>query len=956
MKLLIGSSRGSLSLSMVASMLSGLLAILLFADLIRFTVASHAVQQAARKAARCLTPTDPKCVSSDATSPPGERDWYASHRGSRETLWVDRFFYEGIAHLQLWEASFSGYRIHLVQKPPVRWSALQIPFKTFQGGLNRYEYRVKRIAAQVVVEEVEQQFRVPSAFRAALTYFPDFDATYEVALDRAPVELWNPRVLRDRANLSRGFRDFPELVFHTTMLPNEIIAAGEIQRFSTELFEVPILPADSPSSICEDAAGRPCDIRQFAGSAGAQDYSWQRYAALAIKPFALVRRVSGAPSIKWAGGQGSGSASGPGWGLQIEVISAADYQSYRTRANTSPNSVVPIVPEPLSSIRCLGGRFSSAEITGNHFQPFHLWLRGPKGSNGGGAPNCPASQNSSFSAHDSMFVERGGAFRITGFLEVSGSGAVEASVQFKHYFDTYAPFPKTHHRERSCFGSARSPADESDSACFPDAVCGDAKVVETRSCSVLSIERQAICIDERTAASDPYAHALPEVRCGDSVTGATCDSEFLPSLPADCSDEKKRFPERVNCGWSESSVLRDVIELAETPELCPEGTIVEKESDCGSNEREIVYKVENDFGDVALCPRVAEVTTSYRARRDAINHNQPTGFPRFSGAQTISARWSEESPPHRWAPSFSLPKELRDFASDPEVVEKGIIKSKNVLPVYRRKDNHWQPPLSVFGFYGATNHATPVAFDLIDEERIRLNGAYPFKNQPEYEIPASLPGEVCDGPEADLESRLRAYAAVQLPALMDSEIEFQSSARYADSIPAQQSSTCAGTQVTAIPLPQCTKLSYHQVERDVCPLTTYLGRFDSTNHPFGPASCLASSDVECRSEPVVQAASTQPFSENFDIAAAQRAGHREIQRAFSGAVQGCNGKNCTKVLIAELDPDHLQINVLYELPLTFPLSMILGSESLTVKAEKLELRERRVAGRYAGAAYGDPES
>ena len=944
--------RGSVSLTALASLITGCCFVLLLANLLGYVVALQSVEHAAGEAVRCLSTLEGSCLQT-AQPDAGEKDWFAVRKAAETTEWADRYNYHATLYRETWEARGNGFQIHLAEKPLVEWQEAQLPVRVFRPSLNQYEHRETSFEAVVLAEVTEQHYRMASLFLAAGTNFPDFDAAYEVRMDNLPESAWRPRVLVDRAHPDRGFRDFPELPLEREDLGAAVIAAGSVQRFSTGFLEVPLLPSDSPAVTCT-AGTAICDVRPFAGASGVDGYSWDRKAALALKLFAAVRRIEGSPTIAWAGAPG---AEGKHWGLEIETISASEYQQYLATRRAAEAKGEPLPPLPPSELRCLGGRSAVGDLPMQATRAYNLWLRGPKGSNGGGDPNCPLLQNTVHAFHDALFVDRGGAFRVSGYLSAGGSGAVRASVSLQHGFDTYEPYTKTLSREKVCRGMVRERPGAPRATCEATQFCGGIKVLSTKQCAVRQTVHLPICETDAEAAADEYAFSVPKVFCGPAVRVLACNENIMPEGDADCHDALAANPERAACHWLEQTRERSWLPSGSAPAGCSAAKVSWRSEHCGTPGAEEIFPASGDFGDPHDCRAVRVAAAEYANHAESLRSLAPELIAPAIPPDALRARWNAKGAAReRWAPALELPDSLRIFAGNPQVVRAGEFHSPAVKPIYRHTDAQWKPPISAFGFYALEERK-----DLSNVELIRIASApvevtsvYPFSSAPEREIPDTMPGAPCSEKEASLEARLREYASREVPEAGDEAVVVETSASYVDTIETARSGGCKPLNRSFPAEASCTKTRLRETRTVVCEDREYLGRFSDSRFPHGPPICSQSPELSCFTDDASRGAGGKDQEHISHVNAARRA-LQEIHRSYPDAALSCTGPLCAAVSIDTTDQDRVGVAVQFQLPVRFPLSTFLGKETLPLRAAKSEILERRVAGRLTawGRGAGD---
>ena len=138
MRYRLNSEKGSLSLTTMFSSASGVLFVLLFYNLSTYVGSLGAINETARATARCITPTDPACVTVLSSAPDGvEFDWYA--RTPEQSISADvsvrTFRYQASMPSDLWGARLSYYRTNIGdQNFSLNYSL--VPVKTFyaKGG------------------------------------------------------------------------------------------------------------------------------------------------------------------------------------------------------------------------------------------------------------------------------------------------------------------------------------------------------------------------------------------------------------------------------------------------------------------------------------------------------------------------------------------------------------------------------------------------------------------------------------------------------------------------------------------------------------------------------------------------------------------------------------------------------------------------------------------------------
>jgi hypothetical protein len=132
--------QGSATLIALFTTLSGVLFALLFTNFVRFVSAVGAVQEAARVTARCITPTDPECVSISAAAPlEADKRWFgfSTNEDNNALVFAREATYSGEIPQREFSASFASTELQSGQRE-VTWETWEVPFERYYILLNSF--------------------------------------------------------------------------------------------------------------------------------------------------------------------------------------------------------------------------------------------------------------------------------------------------------------------------------------------------------------------------------------------------------------------------------------------------------------------------------------------------------------------------------------------------------------------------------------------------------------------------------------------------------------------------------------------------------------------------------------------------------------------------------------------------------------------------------------------------
>lgn len=868
-------------------------------DVGRYFAAAAAVKSAADAAARCLLTTDSECYFEPARGTE-LRDWWEIDRRPQKVKWIDRYRYSARATEQRWRLTVPGYEVRTVRRPSLRYVAAEVPAGTMTVRYNRFE---RRVAHMRMNGERRVGHSVVAFTPAFVPQFPSWNEDYERLLDTAPAELWHPVTVEPP--LSSGTPVAVALPFGSATVTAALAPAGRA-RLISPLIRVPVLNAD-PAVSCIDGS-HPCS-----SVFGADRSSWRTSAAIAIKTFATVERAPGPVQLRWGAGDEPG--------LAIDVWT-------KNQLDAAPPGVEP----PPSYTRCLGGRTWS-----NPLRPpfhYHLWLRGPVGSNGGPLSRavCPEG-----SAHWPLIVERGGAFRVKGAVETSETSApalvtLEARWLYEDFVsravtvESVEPF--------ACESESELRREEPlPGPCPADTNCPPLEGILRSTCS-RAIHAVPVCARPGDTIGDPSLFPTEDRVCM-AERILLCDDATTAIAP--------HCPPVAGRQLCPPDVVRDhaPLLLDRTPADCPFAKPVDRTIACDDGAPDVVFRPDGDYGRVSQCPLLGAALVASNLRAEAVAATLRRDRHRVLALAESDLRWSAaiDHVPPRWIPTVSLPQWARP-ASNGEVVRPASVSFDLPQQWLRRRSQ--RPSVSDFGVVLSPVQHDAATIALIGESPISLEGRFPFTGEPELELPRISVSDArsgrCDGAALDVESMMRDRAARAFPAAVVPDVELELDATYEDSVVLRAEVSCGRNDNQSfatkrvLDLPLCAPVYEGQVRSDECGPRRYLGRFDSTSLPDGPAPCNLD-PLRCVSTP--HSSSVERPADHAATGVATRVAFAEISRRQGPVSADCGIAGCATVSIRRDGPGTFEVTAELRIALHHPLALFLRSDTLRARARSV---------------------
>jgi hypothetical protein len=325
-------ARGSSSLSLIGATSLGIFLTMGVANLAGYLTAKNALDQSVRAAARCLSPSDPKCIElSNSFSSESNRYFLHTTTPSADTFGrVIR--YQATMYQEELEGELPYYRTPQQLAPSFALQSATLPTATFERvpSYSRFVLSTRYVGSQNI------NYAAP-----VLPRFPAWSEGRERSLEDTPFAA---------QSRESGFREIFSLNFSLSIREGEerFVAFSPPGRGTT--ISSFTSGEEETVSCLEGARCTVADLASASGSGGANDYRSRRYAAVYVE--VQLSEVSGAPLLGIQGVDGR-----PGLFLERLNSAGGRIQTYS-----------------------LGGR-DLESIRGK--RSFNLWLRGPRGSHGG---------------------------------------------------------------------------------------------------------------------------------------------------------------------------------------------------------------------------------------------------------------------------------------------------------------------------------------------------------------------------------------------------------------------------------------------------------------------------------------------------------------------------------------------------------------------------------------------
>jgi hypothetical protein len=906
------SETGSMILPLVISTVGGVLFTMLFVNLVHYVGATNMVEQAARQVSRCLTATDANCVDYNFSPNATDFSWYGHTTDAVVADEFDRYNYRAALTQLDWSVHYQTYLQHEIE--PI----LNFPSNT----VNVYEFENRQSSGQYFAARLQQ-----SAQEIIVNWRPRFTPnflSFDEALERSQQDnnTWVPY-----RKLSNQIAQTQAQQIADIWIPDSgtmRIPSGSTRRFATDMvtnsavnnqgmIKIPFLENANSDSKCVGG----CQINAV------KKGHWSEVANIAIKVDGMLAGVDGRRFLPlW--GHGGGQS-----GLEVIVFDQFKNEIYRKN---------------------LGGRAApNSTLSGNANHWFNMWIRGPKGSHGGDESNR---------RYEDITVPRGGYFKVASWLTADNTaGPIDARVRIRVYYDDYTSETKIGPIvSKSCpnkYIRQKPPIEKNiidDKDCpFTLADCGfdQNKQWINSKCSVVDFRLDGYSCNSNDVYSflfDESISTAPTQR----GQGAICSDTEMPSGNL----------EPVNgipyCGWEK--VNRDpikTIKVGSLPASCAKQSNIENNISKYSYSQQLALK-DKSYAKPLENIKIKEINNNIASL------NQPKGFPEFKPISPEDTWWEEKEIAVPASNSLHPKKPglwRFSWTSNPTLVQDSFNVSLQGSS-YLRTDNNNSPPFSFLisengkkipnEHYPNINYPNISTYDAVllnltvDKKEQMVTDVYPFVNQPEIKV--CINANPIDS-EDSWRDIYRAYIReanpnhpaadpyVALDAILPKFVDSITLSSYEQNLEQYSTSIlpCTDKRVTVL---------NHITE------THLLGVYSNLQYPNGPASCADGSYSECTKQIVVNNNLSELHPQlTTDELQAKSLGYSILKRFDSKANINCDRPSCVSINIDTDSSQFASVAVDYYMPINFPLSTILGTDSILVKTSKSEPIEIQLTGK-----------
>ena len=195
---------------------------LLYVNLSRYVAARGAVQEAARKVARCISATDNPCVHVEAEQPPAIRDWYGYRTRNFVDLYGRSANYSITMPLDEYRLEIPQYEV-LTQQHRIEYENYELPVTRFVGLLNSWAILKADVDVLYRSEGDGEIFRCRLPNHAEIPWGLDFSKPSTYLDDR-----WCAGVSAEDAAIDPRCRELadPTRAFHRYVDPNWASSCG----------------------------------------------------------------------------------------------------------------------------------------------------------------------------------------------------------------------------------------------------------------------------------------------------------------------------------------------------------------------------------------------------------------------------------------------------------------------------------------------------------------------------------------------------------------------------------------------------------------------------------------------------------------------------------------------------------------------------------------------------------
>ncbi|MCB0359364.1 MAG: hypothetical protein KDD44_07000, partial [Bdellovibrionales bacterium] len=629
---------GSGTLSSVFSILAGLVVAGLFVNVTRYVGGTAAVEQAARRAARCLTPSDPDCVSYSAEFPPLEKNWFQKRYTAVPVETAGTYNYTAEFTQLAFNATYPTYLVHVVT-PTLSWDSSSVPLKAFTAEVNQHEVVEARVHGCAVRSTASGAAPVNALGGGAFQpFFPHWRLAREVAVANGASPDYQPYCRANAAGQccfdpnaggcdnqvgltlpppgTELVQDFvPKNPQGQSTGPGVILASWAGQYFTSPPVTLPPLaPGIAGGMNCQDSFGNSCDVVLQNSTGGTQP--WSAQARIAFRVTAEVCPLTPGQTT----GVAFSASDIPNDDDAVKLqVGSGGWQGYG---------------------RGLSGwsEFSSCK--------WHaILLRGVHSDDDGTEPEGTKS-------FGNITADWGDTVRVRVRLRGGENGVEVRSIRYQFWWTDYqaASEPPTC---VACEGSYQQipplvPAEgpptptECDPQQFPasegwtwaaPAFQPIAYELESLGGDLTSVTPACAATAETFPASLRPSASISSVSC--EQTAAVCDLGFsLDSALLAACEPLPPASARTYCGWDSGAVLGGATVGAMPPGSCPASTPGHETTVLAP----ALWQPDAAYGDPMAMPEVTALNESIAE----LNQNQPAGAPTFPLLTESNLAWGEQ--------------------------------------------------------------------------------------------------------------------------------------------------------------------------------------------------------------------------------------------------------------------------------------------------------------------------
>ncbi len=874
--------RGSSSIGFLFALTLGTFVTLGFANVAQYLAAENALEQSTRATLRCLTPTDPQCLTfASLNDSKAAWNYFIQESGKQTEFYAKEFDYSAAAYRTVY-----GFTARYLRIPQRSTSTLEVESALLPLARWQNVERQKSVAVRYGFEADEPWTKA----RPKTPHFPTVYLEIERVHENLPFASFQSEAqLTERERMLRA--SFTRIFSRTF----RISASGSTQTAHfTSPTSIPLsllTRGEQPVSGCVD--GQICSAAGEAGMTAhsePDDFKQRRFLALYLQ--IRLANAKGTPKVSVQGEKGEDGF----------ILKISDGRTI-----------------------FLGGRGS--EPVGPEERYFNLWLRGPRGARGSSDASAPE--------HSGIFVPIGGSFVPQINLTVAGDSgdSVEGEITLFGFADTYATEPGVEHVSGLCpeieveRGAALSSTTPSAEYC---GLTPHAQNVQIRRISV--DERALGCVPAQSTLW-PESAVVPETGIAElsppAERLALLCNQSLPDVPAD------------SCGWRIIGFEPVPVEIPSLEAGQCAFTLTRRTKSLPCTEEEHAEAACD--GDGGACPLWA--TIQNKTQNDLtqlrtagvelpVELSNPTLNAKIRSGRRLPDRLSCLEPTNQ-SPILCGSVEEVEIESSPTWL---FSKRPHSL-------NDYLIPAELSELTECLSKAASDAEAVAEAQTVQISG-FPFDGSSELELnglPPKVTGvsPTCDPADAKLpiELLLRHYAEANgFQGATDPGVRFDSEARDLQrtrSLFRSRECVPGSTRST----PSCSAVRAHALEPELCSRMRDLGSFPE-NSP--PAICSLPGML-CTKAKAPKMEPHEDALASIGTARAIELGLEVLNRFLPELRKDCpksdgSAANCGTIE-ATVMGSTAEVTGRFELPVFWPLSTLIGRSTITLTTSKSERLE-----------------